>query len=310
MLAQNALLKAIKYCGSKQKQLADLIGEDADKVSYWLNRAKQIPFHQAIAIEAVTNGLVSRYDLAPYARFQHKKQHICDLQTTSSIRLSDRVIAGILLEKQLGNRKGSRSDLLASQKGDKPGRKCDQVRGKTSQFAAKAVGFASKDTYLRAKKVVEKGIFNLVNAMDAQQLSISIAAAIADLPPEEQEQLLTQSKKNIMTIIQNYKTAKKPRAREVMDQASPTNALIQTMMTNSALLQAEKEHELPLRLPLLGLFSLCDEDWGFTWDVESLKHQIFPYVSVDFQKILTVLQTLGWILKNQAGARGFVVFQS
>lgn len=68
MSVEQSLFKAIKLCGNKQKNLAAAIGESPDKIRYWLNKCKRVPFHNAIAIEKVTDGQVSRFDLAPYAR--------------------------------------------------------------------------------------------------------------------------------------------------------------------------------------------------------------------------------------------------
>src|SRR6266478_2879751 len=68
MSVEKSLFKAIKLCGNKQKNLAVAIGESPDKIRYWLNKCKRVPFHNAIAIEKITNGQVSRFDLAPYAR--------------------------------------------------------------------------------------------------------------------------------------------------------------------------------------------------------------------------------------------------
>lgn len=64
-----ALFKVIRYCRS-QRKLAKLLGVKPDKISYWVNHAKTIPFEYALAMEELTNGLVSRYELAPYARRQ------------------------------------------------------------------------------------------------------------------------------------------------------------------------------------------------------------------------------------------------
>jgi hypothetical protein len=49
------------------------------------------------------------------------------------------------------------------------------------------LGFSSTDEYRRAKKVVAKGVPELVQAMDSGEVSVSAAARIAGLPPEKQK---------------------------------------------------------------------------------------------------------------------------
>jgi hypothetical protein len=66
--------------------------------------------------------------------------------------------------------------------------------GKTERIAATMAGFSSRDTYRRAKKVVLRGIPELIKAMDRQQLSPNRAAKIAQLPPLKQHNYLRQQK--------------------------------------------------------------------------------------------------------------------
>ena len=68
------------------------------------------------------------------------------------------------------------------------GRKCDVDRLTTKQ-AAGQVGFCRDDFY-RAKKVVSKGIPELVEAMDSGKLSIFSASVLADVEPEMQRAVL------------------------------------------------------------------------------------------------------------------------
>jgi DNA modification methylase/ParB-like chromosome segregation protein Spo0J len=64
--------------------------------------------------------------------------------------------------------------------------------GVTVDDAAKVVGFGGKDRYYHAKSVVEKGIPELVEAMDSRRLSVSAAARLAEATPEEQTECLTK----------------------------------------------------------------------------------------------------------------------
>ena len=67
--------------------------------------------------------------------------------------------------------------------------KCDDEK-LTVDAAAKRVGLGGKDGYNRAKAVVEKGVPELVEAMDRGAVSISAAAVLADASPDEQRACL------------------------------------------------------------------------------------------------------------------------
>ena len=284
VLVQTALLKAIRYCGSKQKKLAKLIGEDPDKISYWLNRAKQIPFHQAIAIETVTNGIVSRYDLAPYAKLNCYKKALLT-ESSPELKISDRVYIAMYLESLLGNRQGYRNDLRVNQLQyeDNLVSKCAQLKGKTATLVAKEVGFSSRDTYLRAKKVVQQGAIYVIEAMDKKIISISRAAEISKLPLEEQKIILKKNKKEIFSYI---KKINKKNGYSFYD-----------LLKEDRLLNAEKFYKLPLRLPLMGILINCDSQGYFLWDPQKLQEDLLPKLEINFDEILTCLIKIGAIEK-------------
>ena len=301
MLVESALRNAIEWCGNKQKVLAELIGEDPDKISYWLNRAKRIPFHSAVAIEKATQGNVSRYDLAPYARVHRKpalEQESLE-NHGAHLTISQRVVMGLSVEKTLGNRRGIRSDLIIDKKQPELRRICAQVaqesegldvevsemKGKTTDLTAKNVGFSSRDTYLRAKKVVCSGIFKLVEAMDNKKISIATAAALAELPPTEQESLLSKSKKEILALLQ----------KKSCKQTSPASTL--TFLKDEKLKTAEQQHRTPLRLMLLVLLLQCDTSGYFPLDTDPCESDLLAHVPLKKESILTQLIELGWIKK-------------
>ena len=62
----------------------------------------------------------------------------------------------------------------------------------TVDEAAKRAGLGGKDSYFRAKSVVNKGVPELVEAMDSGRLSLSAAATLAEAKPEEQTECLTK----------------------------------------------------------------------------------------------------------------------
>ncbi|GIU75780.1 MAG: hypothetical protein KatS3mg004_2867 [Bryobacteraceae bacterium] len=98
---------------------------------------------------------------------------------------SERVAIGKAIEAEIGNRQGQRSDRGLPLN-------CAEVTPgvETRQIAADKAGFDSKDTYERAKKVVEKAVDEVVAQMDAGDLSISAAAVIAEQPPEAQREIV------------------------------------------------------------------------------------------------------------------------
>jgi ParB family chromosome partitioning protein len=113
----------------------------------------------------------------------------------------DSVIAGEYAENEfrkqftLNERKAIVDAILSTEEKRKSGPKSNcaadaaQSKGRALDDAAKKVGF-SADTYSRVKKVAEKGIPELGAALDAGQISPSVAAVIADQPKEKQAQII------------------------------------------------------------------------------------------------------------------------
>lgn len=64
----------------------------------------------------------------------------------------------------------------------------------TTDDAAKRSGFAGRGTAYRAVKVVDKGIPEVVQAMDDGHITITMAESIATHPPEEQAPLLAKAR--------------------------------------------------------------------------------------------------------------------
>lgn len=66
-----------------------------------------------------------------------------------------------------------------------------------------------------ARKVVEKGAPELVAAVDEGRVSVSAAAEIADVPKEEQAQIVARGEKEILAAAKAIRTKKASAAREV-----------------------------------------------------------------------------------------------
>jgi ParB-like chromosome segregation protein Spo0J len=101
---------------------------------------------------------------------------------------SERVAIGKEVEAFLGKRQGQRTDIVVTELPVN----CPEVKPgqETREVAAKAAGFDSSKTYERAKQVVKKGTPELVQVMDKGDLSISAAATLANLPPQEQKNVV------------------------------------------------------------------------------------------------------------------------
>jgi ParB family chromosome partitioning protein len=100
---------------------------------------------------------------------------------------SERVAIADAVAARLGDRQGRRTDLAPA--GDAaPVADLPQVAPgeKTRDVAARRAGFSSTTAYRQAAKVVDEATPEVVAAMDDGTLSVSTAAAVADLPATEQ----------------------------------------------------------------------------------------------------------------------------
>jgi ParB-like chromosome segregation protein Spo0J len=78
---------------------------------------------------------------------------------------------------------------------DQPFPRGEKVPMLTIDDAAKRAGFAGRGTAYRARNVVDKGIPDVVQAMDAGQITITMAESIARQPKEEQPAMLAKARK-------------------------------------------------------------------------------------------------------------------
>jgi DNA modification methylase len=106
---------------------------------------------------------------------------------------SERVAIAKAIERQIGNRRGQRTDKQRVQKIAQvdPGEK-------TRDKAAEKAGFGNHETYRQAAKVVTNGTPTLIQAMDDGRVSISAAAILVDADPDEQEAVLELDEKAIL----------------------------------------------------------------------------------------------------------------
>jgi hypothetical protein len=87
-------------------------------------------------------------------------------------KFSERVAIAKAIEAAIGERRGRNNQKNFS-----------EFHGtQTRNIAAERAGFGNPITYQQAKRVVERGTPELVEAMDAGEVSISAAAVIAEQP--------------------------------------------------------------------------------------------------------------------------------
>jgi hypothetical protein len=70
----------------------------------------------------------------------------------------------------------------------------NKPKGESVDIAAKQAGFKSAESYERAKTVVERGVPELVAAMDKGEIKIDAAAKIATQPKADQKRIVSMPK--------------------------------------------------------------------------------------------------------------------
>jgi DNA modification methylase len=125
---------------------------------------------------------------------------------------SERVAIAKAIERQIGNRRGQRTDQLREIIPEvEPGRR-------TRETAAEKAGFGNDRTYRQAAKVVESGTPRLIQAMDGGRVSISAASILADADADEQDAILELDETAFL------QAAKEIRARQAEQRAQHQDA--------------------------------------------------------------------------------------
>lgn len=192
------ICRAIAVSGS-QKELARRMGEKPEKVSYLLNRAKKISMEDALKIESATNGVVTHYHLLGHIASKLNRELEEKCSPFKSLKLSERVAIGVSYGKKLGKHQGARTDLKPCQNFSK------LKRHRSEKSEVDYVGFNNRETYRQAKRVIECGSWELIDAMDSGHIAISAAVKLIDLPQSEQLKILQLSKKEIIAQIKRSK---------------------------------------------------------------------------------------------------------
>jgi ParB family chromosome partitioning protein len=125
---------------------------------------------------------------------------------------SEKVAIAKAIEARIGERRGRPSvqDEGSTGNGEVIVGNCPQIPAseKTRDVSAKAAGFESTDDYRRAAKVVKKGTSALVEMMDEGEVSLSAAAAVADLPEEVQAAVVAEGPKAVKTKARQVREAR------------------------------------------------------------------------------------------------------
>ncbi|MBF0261189.1 MAG: ParB N-terminal domain-containing protein [Magnetococcales bacterium] len=117
---------------------------------------------------------------------------------------TERVSIAKVIEEQLGRRQGQRNDLELRHCGD-------EVRGRSDDIVAEKAGFGSRRSLRDAQTVVENGIPELREEMDADRIPITAAAEIAKLPEHQQK-----------AELERYQAQRENQSKSKRN-ASPTN---------------------------------------------------------------------------------------
>lgn len=114
--------------------------------------------------------------------------------------VSERVAIAEAVRLELGERRGgdqsAKSDTLPL-----TGRK-------TREIAAERAGFGGHTTFAKAKRVIDHGVPELVDAMDSGVISIHAAHAVAALPPSVQREVIAEDR-----VVETARMENRPNGR-------------------------------------------------------------------------------------------------
>jgi DNA-binding transcriptional regulator YdaS (Cro superfamily) len=230
--------KAIRYCGN-QKKLAQRMGVKPERVSYLLNSARKISLETAVLIERATNGKVSRYQLLPHLNSALKEQLDGQPFFLRNLPISERVKQGIVYEEAL---KTQERKYFEQENSKNPASSCENFhtrKNRTSAIAAEYAALGNYRSYCDAKRVVESGNRALIQAMDEERIGISTAAKLTRYSMEEQQRILSLSRKEIIAYT---KPIKKTASHQKLD-FSEEMLILQIMLRGYFILKQQQFKE-------------------------------------------------------------------
>jgi DNA modification methylase len=136
--------------------------------------------------------------------------------------VSERVAIFKTIKKEIGSRKGHRTDLRLGENFPevKPGQRTDD-------FASKRAGLGNRKTAAMAENAVKAGGSKLVEAMDKGEMSISAAAEIVGLPRRDQKKVLEKGCDQTRLTAQHVRKYRRLRHIEEQ-QEKERQAILQT----------------------------------------------------------------------------------
>lgn len=141
----------------------------------------------------------------------------------------------------------------------------------TTQQAAEAMGVATR-TVERAKTVVRDGAPELVAAMAAGKVAVSTAAEIADLPKQEQAEVVARGEKEILAKAKEIRTAKNVVKRQERDDK----------------LTALSQHNAPLPQDRTYPVIYADPPWQYDFSPSSGRAVENHYPTMPIEEILAL----------------------
>ncbi|WP_347251568.1 YdaS family helix-turn-helix protein [Legionella sp.] len=153
--------------------------------------AKRLHVYESLGKKTIPAWGISLVDLMSdmYSRAQ-----LCQIFT-----LSERILIGLTIEKLLGNRQGRPKNNLIREN-------FPEIKGRTDELIAEILNVGNRKTYQQAKKICQWGCQELIETLDQQQIAISSAALLAQLPKNQQKQILTYSSKEIASTISQLRS--------------------------------------------------------------------------------------------------------
>lgn len=141
------------------------------------------------------------------------------------------------------------------------GQKKADVEISTTQTEAANLLNVSRESVVSARKVLDQGTHELIQKVDAGELAVSTAAKIAELPEEEQVEIVARGEKEILRIAKEIKTQKAVEKKQA--RIADINNQIEVISKSS--------HDAPI-----GLFHVISIDPPWPYE-ESDENSYDPY---------------------------------
>jgi hypothetical protein len=155
-------------------------------------------------------------------------------------KFSERVAIAKAIEAAIGKRRGRNNQKNFS-----------EFHGtQTRNIAAERAGFGNPITYQQAKRVVERGVPELVEAMDKGEVSIAAAAVIVEQPrtPQRLYEALHPEARNFSSGKQRQRRSKEP--SETVSHGFSADTAAKTGTTVARIRASEQVESQRQRLPL------------------------------------------------------------